>query len=89
VAGQFVAGSALRRQVERRHPPHGLAPHPQRFAAGGDDPQPRAPGQQQLHQQRAVADLVLAGVQDQQQAPRAQRLGQRLRQRDALLLADP
>ena len=32
---------------------------------------------------------MLAGVQDQQHVPRAQRLGQRLRQRNALLLADP
>ena len=89
VRRQLGAAGAVRRQVQRRHPPHRLAPHPQRLPAGRDDPQPRAPGQQQLHQRGAVADLVLAGVQDQQHVPRAQRLGQRLRQRDALLLADP
>ena len=89
VRRQLGAVGAVRRQVQRRHPPHRLAPHPQRLPAGRDDPQPRAPGQQQLHQRGAVADLVLAGIQDQQHVPRAQRLGQRLRQRDALLLTDP
>ena len=89
VRRQLGAAGAVRRQVKRRHPPHRLAPHPQRLPAGRDDPQPRAPGQQQLHQRGAVADLVLAGIQDQQHVPRAQRLGQRLRQRDPLLLTDP
>ncbi len=89
VGREFGAAGAVGRQVQRRHPPDGLAADPQRLPAGRDDPQPRAPGQQQLHQRGAVAHLVLAGVQDQQPVPRPQRLGQRLRQRDALLLADP
>ena len=89
VGREFGVAGAVGRQVERRHPPDGLAPDPQRLPAGRDDPQPRAPGQQQLHERGAVAHLVLAGVQDQQHAPRAQRLGQRLRQRNALLLTDP
>jgi len=62
VRRQLGDGGAVRWQVKRRHPPHRLAPHPQRLPAGRDDPQPRTPGQQQLHQRGAVADLVLAGI---------------------------
>ena len=62
-------------QVKGRHPPDGLAPYPQRLAAGGDDPQPGAPGQQELDEGGAVADLMLAGIEDEKHVPRAQRLG--------------
>ncbi len=89
VPGQFVTDRVVGRQVQRLHPPDRLAADPQRLPAGGHDPQPRAPGQQQLDQRGAVADLVLAGVQDEQHVPGAQRLGQRLRQRYARLLAHP
>ncbi len=89
VPGQLVAYGVVRGQVKRLNPPDGLAADPQRLAAGGDDPQPRAPGQQQLHERGAVADLMLAGVEEQQHVPRAQRLGQRLSQRDTRFLEYP
>ena len=89
VPGQFVRGRVIGRQVQRLHPPDGLASDPERLTAGRHDPQPWAPGQQQLDERGAVADLMLAGVQDEQHVPGTQRLGQRLRERHARLLAHP
>ena len=77
------------REGERRHPPHGLAAHPQRLAAGGDDAQLGAAPEQLLDQRRAGVHDVLTGVEDQQHPPWPQRLGQRLGQRPVRLLPDP
>ena len=70
-----------RRQAQRGNPPDDLAADSERLPAGRDHPQPRAGGQQPVHQLGAALHHVLAGVQDQQHGLRAERLGERVGQR--------
>ena len=74
------ADPAAAGQRQRRHPPDRLAADAQRFPAGGDQPQLRAAGDQVADEIGDRVDDVLAGVQDQQQLPAAQRVDEGGRQ---------
>jgi hypothetical protein len=65
-------------RVERRDEQRLLSHHIQRLPAGGQDAQSRRRAQQHLAEQRAPIDQVLAGVQDQQQVPVRQVVGEQV-----------
>ena len=70
-----------------RHGPVGLPGDAQRLTGGRQDLQVRAGAKQGFGERRAGSDQVLAIVQDQQQLPGPQVVGERLRHRAARLLA--
>ena len=79
---------AGRRDRHRRYLPHRFRGHPQRLTARGDHDQPLRGVEQALAHHGARVDEVLAVVQNQQQPARGHRIGERVEQRPAGLLAD-
>ena len=74
-------GGVVRRQRQRRHRAEGLPGHAERLPAGGQDAHAGRLGQHPAGQPGHRADQVLAVVQDQDQLPGGQHVGQPVQRR--------